>query len=78
MNVVGFNDNQGRPSSDNGWIENEDGRYILWVADRGGTHFNPLTGQNEKDGTSLIDYPNASASCANSPTQADLLFPRIS
>ncbi len=60
MEVVGFNDNQGRASSDDGWIENQNGRYILYVTNNGsGTHhFNPLTGQIEKDGTSLIDVTN--------------------
>ena len=55
MKVVGFNDNQGRPSSDDGWIENQNGVYILYVTDSGGAHFNPLTHQMEKDGTSLIN-----------------------
>lgn len=57
MEVVGFNDNQGRASSDDGWIENQNGRYILYVTNNGSGvhHFNPLTGQVEKDGTSLID-----------------------
>jgi hypothetical protein len=59
MQVVGFNDNQGRASSDDGWIENQNGRYILYVTNNGSDtpthHFNPLTGMTEKDGTSLID-----------------------
>jgi hypothetical protein len=55
MKIVGFNDNQGRPSSDDGWIENQNGVYILYVTDSGGTHYNPLTGKMEKDGTSLIN-----------------------
>lgn len=60
MEVVGFNDNQGRASSDDGWIENQNGRYILYVTNNGSGvhHFNPLTGQTEKDGTSLIDVTN--------------------
>ena len=60
MKVVGFNDNQGRPSSDDGWIENENGRYILYMTDSGGSAYNPLTHQVEPNGTSLIDvtYPN--------------------
>ena len=60
MKVVGFNDNQGRPSSDDGWIENENGRYILYMTDSGGSAYNPLTGKVEGNGTSLIDvtYPN--------------------
>jgi hypothetical protein len=60
MKVVGFNDNQGRPSSDDGWIENQNGRYILYMTDSGGSAYNPLTNQVEGNGTSLIDvtYPN--------------------
>jgi hypothetical protein len=61
MKVVGFNDNQGRPSSDDGWIENQNGRYILYMTDSGGSAPNPLNnGKVEPNGTSLIDvtYPN--------------------
>src|SRR5580658_3803557 len=60
MKVVGFNDNQGRPSSDDGWIENQNGRYILYMTDSGGSAYNPLTHQVEGNGTSLIDvtFPN--------------------
>jgi hypothetical protein len=59
MQKLGFNDNQGRASSDDGWAENQNGRYILYVTNNGSDtpthHFNPLTNQTEKDGTSLID-----------------------
>lgn len=55
MQVVGFQDNQGRPSSDDGWIENQNGRYIAYVANSPGQAPNPLTGKVEKSGTSLID-----------------------
>ena len=58
MKVVGFNDNQGRPSSDDGWIENQNGQYILYMTDSGGRAYNPLTGQVEQNGTSLIDVTN--------------------
>ncbi len=60
MKVVGYNKNQGRPSSDDGWIENENGRYILYMTDSGGSAYNQLTGKVEGNGTSLIDvtYPN--------------------
>ena len=60
MKVVGFNKNQGRPSSDDGWIENENGRYILYMTDSGGSAYNPLTKAVEPNGTSIIDvtYPN--------------------
>jgi hypothetical protein len=55
MKVVGFQDNQGRPSSDDGWIENQNGRYILYMTNSPGTARNPLTGKVENNGTSLID-----------------------
>jgi len=58
MKVVGFNDNQGRPSSDDGWIENQNGRYIVYMTSTGGSMFNPITGQVDNSGTSLIDATN--------------------
>jgi hypothetical protein len=70
MQVVGFNDNQGRPSSDDGWIENQNGRYIVYVTSTGGSMFNPLTGKVENSGTSLIDAtdPAHPVYLANVPT----------
>lgn len=58
MQVVGFQNNQGRASSDDGWIENQNGRYIAYMADSPGNALNPLTGKTEKNGTSLIDVTN--------------------
>jgi len=55
MQIVGFQDNQGRPSSDDGWIENQNGRYIAYVANSPGKALNPLTGKVENNGTTLID-----------------------
>ena len=55
MQIVGFQDNQGRPSSDDGWIENQNGRYIAYVANSPGKGQNPLTGKVENNGTTLID-----------------------
>jgi hypothetical protein len=55
MQVIGFQDNQGRASSDDGWIENQNGRYIAYVANSPGKTLNPLTGKVENNGTSLID-----------------------
>lgn len=52
MRVVGFNANGGRPSSDDGWIEHEGNRYILYVAE------SPGTVNGVKDGTSLYDVTN--------------------
>ncbi|HLY90310.1 MAG TPA: hypothetical protein VKQ27_15110, partial [Acetobacteraceae bacterium] len=55
MQIVGFQDNQGRPSSDDGWVENQNGRYIAYVANSPGKGLNPLTGKVENNGTTLID-----------------------
>ena len=55
MKVVGFQDNQGRPSSDDGWIKNQNGRYILYMTNSPGSGLNPQTGKVENNGTSLID-----------------------
>lgn len=55
MQVVGFNDGQGRPSSDDGWVENQNGRYIVYMTSTDGSADNPLTGKVENSGTSLID-----------------------
>jgi hypothetical protein len=55
MKTIGFQDNQGRASSDDGWIENQNGRYILYIANSPGKELNPLTGKVENNGTSLID-----------------------
>ena len=55
MKVVGFNDAQGRPSSDDGWIENQNGRYIVYMTSTGGTMSNPMTGKTDNSGTSLIE-----------------------
>ena len=71
MKVLGFNDNQGRPSSDDGWIENQNGQYIVYMTSTGGSMFNPLTGQVDNSGTSLIDAtdPRHPVYQANVPTQ---------
>jgi hypothetical protein len=72
MKVVGFNDNQGRPSSDDGWIEKQkNGRYIVYMTSTGGTMFNPLTGKVDNSGTSLIDAtdPRHPIYLSNVPTQ---------
>jgi hypothetical protein len=59
MQVVGFNDNQGRASSDDGWIEDQNGRYIAYVANSPGSATNPLNkNMVEQNGTSLIDVTN--------------------
>jgi hypothetical protein len=55
MQIIGFQDNQGRASSDDGWVENQNGRYIAYVADSPGKALNPLNDKVENNGTSLID-----------------------
>jgi hypothetical protein len=55
MQALGFQDNQGRASSDDGWIENQNGRYIAYMANSPGKALNALTGKIENNGTSLID-----------------------
>jgi len=71
MKVVGFNDGQGRPSSDDGWIENQNGRYIVYMTSTGGSRLNPLTGKVENSGTSLIDAtdPAHPVYLSNIPTE---------
>ena len=75
MKVVGFNDNQGRPSSDDGWIEHENDRYILYMTDSGGSAYNPMTKQTEPNGTSLIERhpPRAPGLSASHPIDAGQL-----
>ena len=70
MKVVGFNDAQGRPSSDDGWVENQNGRYIVYMTSTGGSMFNSQTGQVDNSGTSLIDAtdPRHPVYLANVPT----------
>ena len=77
MKVVGFNDNQGRPSSDDGWIENQNGRYIVYMTSTGGSMFNPMTGQVDNSGTSLIDAtdPRHPVYLANVATQTTGVLP---
>lgn len=72
MQVVGFNDAQGRSSSDDGWVENQNGRYIVYMTNDGGTKHNPLTGKTEISGTSLIDAtdPKHPVYLANVPTES--------
>src|SRR5579872_5508562 len=71
MKVVGYNDAQARPSSDDGWVENQNGRYIVYMTSTGGSALNPLTGKVENSGTSLIDAtdPAHPVYLANVPTE---------
>jgi hypothetical protein len=79
MQVVGFNDGQGRPSSDDGWVENQNGRYIVYMTSTGGNGNNPLTGRVENSGTSLIDAtdPAHPVYLANVATKSDKGAPHV-
>ncbi len=54
MQVVGFNDNQGRPIYQP-LVVNQHGREILYLGNLAGSALNPLTGKTEPNGTSIID-----------------------
>ncbi len=54
MELVGFNDLQGR-STYQPIIIHQGGREIAYMAHHAGTAFNPLTGQTESNGTSIVD-----------------------
>jgi len=58
MELVGFNDLQGR-SAYQPIIINQDGREIAYVGHHAGNLKNPLTGDVEPNGTSLIDVTDA-------------------
>ena len=54
MQVVGYNDNQGRPIYQP-LVVNENGREILYLGNLPGNLMNPLTGNVEPNGTSIVD-----------------------
>jgi hypothetical protein len=55
--LVGMNNLQAR-SAYHGVIQEQDGRWIAYVGHHGGTAFNPLTGQVEENGVSIVDVTN--------------------
>ena len=55
MKVVGFADNQGRAQGDQEWIENQEGRYILYTGNGAGSALNPATHRIEQSGTMIYD-----------------------
>jgi hypothetical protein len=59
MHVVGYNDMQGRPSY-MPHVQKQGSRYILYASEHVGTgaYLNPMNGQMEYDGTSIIDVTN--------------------
>jgi len=54
MRLVGYNDLQGR-SAYQPIAEQQGNRWIAYVGHHGGSAFNPLTGQIEPNGTSIVD-----------------------
>ncbi len=56
MEVVGYNDLQGRPSYMPN-VQKQGNRYILYASEHVGTgaYLNPMNGQMEYDGTSILD-----------------------
>ena len=57
MRSVGYNDLQAR-SAYQPWVENQGGRFIAYVGHHGGEALNPLTGQIEPNGVSIVDVTN--------------------
>jgi hypothetical protein len=57
MTLVGYNDLQGR-SAYQPIVQNQAGKFIAYVGHHGGSALNPLTGQIEPNGTSIIDVTN--------------------
>jgi hypothetical protein len=55
---VGHSDIQGRESYQPNVITYPDGRVIAFIGTHGGTHFNPLTGVDERNGTMIVDITN--------------------
>jgi hypothetical protein len=55
--LLGHNDLQAR-SAYHGVIQQQGDRWIAYVGHHGGTAFNPLTGQVEENGVSIVDVTN--------------------
>lgn len=60
MRRVGHDDLQGREAYQPNVITYPDGRVIAFIGTHGGTHFNPLTGVNEANGTMIVDITDPS------------------
>jgi len=54
MTLLGTNDLQGR-SAYQPSIHKQGERYIAYIGHHGGSELNPLTGQQENNGTSIVD-----------------------
>jgi hypothetical protein len=57
MDLVGYNDLQGR-SAYQPIVQKQGDRWIAYVGHHAGTVANPLTGQQEANGTSIVDVTN--------------------
>jgi len=57
MRLLGHNDLQAR-SAYQPIVQEQDGRWIAYVGHHGGVAFNPLTGQVEQNGVSIVDVTN--------------------
>jgi hypothetical protein len=57
MRLVGHNDLQAR-SAYKGHVQKQGDRYIAYVGHHGGEAFNPLTGEIEGNGVSIVDVTN--------------------
>jgi hypothetical protein len=55
--LVGMHNLQAR-SAYHGVIQEQGGRWIAYIGHHGGTAFNPLTGQVEENGVSIVDVTN--------------------
>ncbi len=60
MRLVGFDNLQGRSAYQPIVHRHPNGRYILYVGEHNGRHFNPLTGMEEPNGTSIVDVTDPS------------------
>src|SRR5262245_50111889 len=57
MDLVGYNDLQGR-SAYQPVIHKQGDRFIAYIGHHGGVRLNPMTGQQESNGTSVVDVTN--------------------
>src|SRR5437899_5237666 len=54
MDLVGYNDLQAR-SAYQPTIHKQGNRWVAYIGHHGGSQFNPLTGKQESNGTSILD-----------------------
>lgn len=58
MDLVGYDDLQSR-SAYHPVIQKQGERWIAYIGHHGGTRLNPLTGQQETNGTSIVEVTDA-------------------